>query len=119
VDEPQIGRLLPPIVQVTTPELAIVRFHGRNVEGWQKRASTSERSRYLYSLTELQEWAPRIKDLARKAAETHAVFNNAYKDNAVCNAHQFMELLEREGLEVKRPKASLTTPELPGFASTR
>jgi uncharacterized protein YecE (DUF72 family) len=103
VDEPQVGRLLPPIAHVTTPALALVRFHGRNAEAWKKRsASISERSRYLYDEHELEEWVPKIKQLAANTAETHAIFNNAYGDYAVRNARQFTDLLVREGLIVKR-----------------
>jgi uncharacterized protein YecE (DUF72 family) len=105
VDEPQVGRLLPPIALVTTPALAVVRFHGRNADPWRKRAvSTAERSRYLYTEAELREWVPKLEELARKTSDTHAIFNNSYQDYAVRNARQFMELLARKGLRVKWPE---------------
>jgi uncharacterized protein YecE (DUF72 family) len=106
VDEPQVGRLLPPLALVTTPALAVVRFHGRNAEAWQTRdTATSERSRFLYVQRELAEWVPKIKQLATNTPETHVIFNNAYADYALRNARQFMELLAREGLLVKRAGA--------------
>ena len=51
VDEPDVPRGgVPPLFAVTNPELAIVRFHGKNSAGWQKRAATvHERFDYLYS----------------------------------------------------------------------
>jgi uncharacterized protein YecE (DUF72 family) len=102
VDEPQIGRTLPPIVRVTTPDLAVVRFHGRNAEAWKRRAeSTAERSRYLYQRSELQEWLPKLEELSQNAAETHAVFNNSYRDYAVRNGRELMQLLSLAGLPVK------------------
>jgi uncharacterized protein YecE (DUF72 family) len=107
VDEPQTARALPPIVRVTTPDLAVVRFHGRKVEAWKKRAaSAAERSRYLYHDNELREWVPRLVELAQTSAESHVVFNNAYRDYAVRNARQFMALLRRAGLPVKAAQIS-------------
>jgi uncharacterized protein YecE (DUF72 family) len=103
VDEPQMKRSVPPIVRVTTQALAMVRFHGRNAESWNKRAeSAAERHRYLYSDAELGEWVPRIKELADRTDETHVLFANCYRGYCVRNASQFTELLTREGLPVKR-----------------
>ena len=50
VDEPQgFKTALPPIVAVTSPELAVVRFHGRRTETWEaKGIPVVERFRYLY-----------------------------------------------------------------------
>jgi uncharacterized protein YecE (DUF72 family) len=64
--------------------------------------ATSERSRYLYDQRELEEWVPKIKQLATNTLETHAIFNNAYADYALRNVRQFMELLARDGLLLKR-----------------
>jgi uncharacterized protein YecE (DUF72 family) len=81
----------------------MVGFHGRNAESWNKRVeSAAERHRYHYSEPELKEWIPRVKELANKATETHALFANCYRDYAVRNASQ---LLANEGLPVKRAGA--------------
>src|SRR4029077_13486500 len=50
VDEPQGFKSSVPVdVSVTSPDLAIVRFHGRNAETWEKKGITpAERFRYLY-----------------------------------------------------------------------
>jgi uncharacterized protein YecE (DUF72 family) len=99
VDQPQTRRAVPPIVRVTAPRLAMVRFHGRNAEAWNRRAdSAAERHRYLYSEAELEEWLPRIKQLAERAAETHAVFANSYRDYAVRNAAQLMRMLAQRAM---------------------
>jgi len=95
VDEPQIGRTVPPIVDMTSPKLAMVRFHGRNSESWNKRVDTAaERFDYEYSEKELAEWVPRIKALSEKAQDTHAIMNNCHRDYAVTNAKQLAALLE-------------------------
>ena len=66
VDEPQGYKLaLPPIVAVTSPDLAVVRFHGRRTETWEaKGIPVVERFRYLYDRDELGEWVPRIREAA-------------------------------------------------------
>jgi uncharacterized protein YecE (DUF72 family) len=94
VDEPQLPRTLPPIAQVTTPKLAIVRFHGRNSETWNKKVDTAaERFDYQYSAGELREWVPRLTELADKADEVHALMNNCYRDYGVQSARQMTQLL--------------------------
>ncbi|TAK33763.1 MAG: DUF72 domain-containing protein [Chloroflexota bacterium] len=94
VDEPQgFKSSVPPVVAATAP-LAVVRFHGRNRENWEKSGlTTAERFRYLYSEAELQEWVPRIEHLSATAQEVHALMNNCYEDYAVRNAQQLRMLL--------------------------
>src|SRR3954452_11005521 len=57
VDEPQGFKSSVPVdVTVTSPDLAIVRFHGRNAATWEaKNITPAERFRYLYSRDELAE----------------------------------------------------------------
>ena len=44
----------------TTADIGLVRFHGRNIENWEKKGLTAvERFNYLYSEAELAEWVPR------------------------------------------------------------
>jgi len=96
VDEPQLGSgSVPTVLEVTNPELVIVRFHGRNYKKWYVRAETSaERFDYLYSPEELEEWVPKIQQLAQEAREIHALFNNNARDYAVRNARQLRMLLQ-------------------------
>ncbi len=98
VDEPQIGSgSAPTALEVTNPELAIVRFHGRNAKMWYaKTKTTAERFDYLYSESELAEWVPKARQLAERAAELHLLFNNNAQDYAVRNAQQLRMMLDAE-----------------------
>ena len=97
VDEPQgFKSSVPPVVAVTA-ELAVVRFHGRNADTWERSTpSAAERFRYRYEVHELQEWVPKLEELARSAKEVHALMNNCYRDEAVDNAAQLAQLLNGE-----------------------
>ena len=94
VYEPQgFTSSVPPVVAVTAPP-GMVRFHGRNRETWEKKGiSTAEKFRYLYQSSELQPWVPSLRDMAKRANEVHAVFNNCYSDYAVRNAEDLGQLL--------------------------
>ena len=96
VDMPQgFVSSLPPVAVATSKSLAVVRFHGRNREAWEKKTKTAaERFDYDYSKRELQTWVPKIESLAEEARETHVVMNNCYRDYAVNNARQLASLLE-------------------------
>ena len=95
VDEPQGFRSsVPPVTAVTDPDLAMVRFHGRNAATWEARdVGVTERFKYLYSQDELSEWVPRVQQLAEQAEETHVLFNNCYSDYGVRNAADLAALL--------------------------
>lgn len=96
VDEPQgFSSSVPAVWEVTSPQAAIVRLHGRNSETWAKKglASSAERFNYLYSTDELAELAPSVRSLAEQAGEVHAIFNNNFRDYAQRNAKQMAELL--------------------------
>jgi uncharacterized protein YecE (DUF72 family) len=94
VDMPQgFTSSIPPVARTTAP-LALVRFHGRRDETWSKRGiGPSERFRYDYSARELQEWTPRIRELADEAREVHVLMNNCYSDYAVRAARSMAQLL--------------------------
>ena len=93
VDMPQGFRSsLPPLAEVTSPDLAVVRFHGRDREAWTKKTVT-ERFRYHYATDELQEWVPKVDRLAEGARNVHVLMNNCYSDYAVQAARQMTDLL--------------------------
>ena len=94
VDEPQgYDSSMPPVVAATS-DLAIVRFHGRNNEMWERRdISPSMRFRYRYTDDELREWVPKVNELADSGREVHLLMNNCYRDQAVDNAAQLAKLL--------------------------
>ena len=78
VDAPRTGvkNVLPTVVAATSTT-GYVRFHGRNAETWNKRTrSAAERFDYLYSVEELREWVPRLKELATETEVVYAMFNN-------------------------------------------
>jgi uncharacterized protein YecE (DUF72 family) len=95
VDEPQgFSSSVPPVTAVTAP-LAMVRFHGRNKETWEKKGLTpAEKFRYLYETKELDSWLPKLNEMARTSTEVHAVMNNCYSDYAVRNAEDLASLLQ-------------------------
>jgi len=96
VDMPQGFRSsVPPIAATTSDRFAVVRFHGRRSETWEKPGiPVVERFRYDYPDEELEEWVPKVHWLEEDAKETHALFNNCYRDYGVRNARTFGDLLE-------------------------
>ena len=96
VDGPQgVGNSVPPIWEVTSPRLAIVRMHGRNHETWNRKGlkAASDRFNYDYSDKELAELAGRVVELAEAVPVVHAVMNNNYEDQGQRNAKTLAELL--------------------------
>jgi uncharacterized protein YecE (DUF72 family) len=98
VDEPQGTRSsIPPIVAVTSPDLAIVRFHGRRTETWEAQGiPVVERFRYLYTEEELGEWVPRIREAASQTKQMHLLMNNCYANYGTTNAREIAALLAGE-----------------------
>ena len=94
VDEPQGFKSSVPPVTAVTSDLALVRFHGRNAATWEAKGITpAERFRYLYTRDELAEWAPRIRDAATEAKDTHVLMNNCYANYGTTNAREIAALL--------------------------
>ena len=95
VDEPQgFKSSVPSELAVTSPDLAIVRFHGRNAATWEARNITpAERFRYLYSRDELADWVPKVKEVAAQTKEVHLMFNNCYANYGTTNAREIAALL--------------------------
>jgi uncharacterized protein YecE (DUF72 family) len=84
------------VLEVTWPELAVVRFHGRSDETWKKPNTTAaERFKYLYSRPQLRAWVPRLQGLAERAERVHALMNNCYQDYGVRNAADLASLLHQ------------------------
>jgi len=95
VDEPQgFKSSVPPLAEATS-DIGLVRFHGRNRDTWEKPGiGPAERFNYLYGEEELDEWVPKIKELAGKTRQLHVLFNNCYQDKAVVNARQIGYMLD-------------------------
>lgn len=101
VDEPQgYKSSVPPIVAVTSPDLAIMRFHGRRTETWEARNVTpAERFRYLYDRDELNEWAPRLRGAAGETRDLHVLMNNCYANYGATNARELARILSDLSIE--------------------
>jgi uncharacterized protein YecE (DUF72 family) len=103
IDGPQGFRSsIPPVVAATT-ETGFVRFHGRNTATWEKQMRTSaERFDYWYRPEELDEWAPRIKELASLTEEVHLVMNTNNEDQGPENLYLLEERLAESGVQIER-----------------
>ena len=95
VDGPQgFKSSVPPIVATTSPDLALIRFHGRRTETWEKQnIKTVERFRYLYDEDELEDWAPKVREAAAQSKDMHVLFNNCYANYGATNAIEFAQML--------------------------
>ncbi len=95
VDEPQLGSgSVPPLYAVTNPDLAIVRFHGRNAKTWYRfTGSSRDRFNWEYSDEELAEWRPKLEQAGQQAREVHVFFNTNFADQGPRNALRLMDQL--------------------------
>jgi uncharacterized protein YecE (DUF72 family) len=96
VDEPQgLASSVPPLLAVPSEQLAMIRFHGRRVDTWERpNVSVAVRFRYLYDRDELAEWIGRIAEAAGAARETHVIMNNCYANYGTTNAAEMAAMLE-------------------------
>ena len=97
-DEPQAGEgSIPTVLYPTDREKTLIRFHGRNVHGWNKATSVENwravRYLYRYREEELREWIVNIRKLATKTNDIYVLFNNNSGGDAADNAKQFIRLL--------------------------
>jgi uncharacterized protein YecE (DUF72 family) len=97
-DGPQgLSSSVPPLAFVSSPDLAIVRFHGRRVETWEKGGiPVVERFRYLYSREELAGWLPKIRQAAGQTREVHLLMNNCYANYGSTNAQELAAMVKAE-----------------------
>jgi Uncharacterized conserved protein len=95
VDGPQgFANCVPSLWEVTHPELALVRLHGRNQATWNiKSSAASSRFDYWYGREELAALKPEIQKVARKARKVHVVFNTNYEDQGQVNARLMKQVL--------------------------
>jgi len=88
VDEP----LLPPDLHVTSG-LAYVRWHGHGQDPWYN---------YRYTEEQLQEWVPRVQQVASQAPTVFGFFNNHYHGYAPENCLQILRMLGVDDQEKAR-----------------
>ncbi|MBW3111058.1 MULTISPECIES: DUF72 domain-containing protein [Bacillaceae] len=107
-DEPQAGEgSVPRVLEATHKEATLIRFHGRNLYGWNKPNGEDWREvRYLYryNRAELEEWIPHIHRLHENSKDLYILFNNNSGGDAAANAKELIELLgiEYDGLAPKQ-----------------
>ncbi|MCZ7429671.1 DUF72 domain-containing protein [Micromonospora sp. WMMA1949] len=92
VDMPQGHKSSVPPVLAATADLAVVRFHGHS-DKWTSK-DIHEKFGYDYSERELRDWAPKLRELAGEAGQTHVLMNNCYQDYAQRNATTLAGLLD-------------------------
>jgi uncharacterized protein YecE (DUF72 family) len=105
VDMPQGFRSSIPPVVAATSDLAVIRFHGHNAKEWES-GSVQRRFRYRYSDAELNDWVPRLQQLAADAETTHVLMNNCYRDYAQQNARELADLLTSANANVPPSRSS-------------
>jgi uncharacterized protein YecE (DUF72 family) len=97
VDEPELGWTAGRDWPITAEWGTVVRFHGRNEQGWRNsRATVRERFDYEYSREELDEWVPKIrraKEDVGDSGKIYLMFNNCVSDKAVRGARLLKSLL--------------------------
>jgi uncharacterized protein YecE (DUF72 family) len=91
---PGTATSLPRVPAITTPNLGLVRLHGRRSELWGARdAIVTEKYRYLYSRDELEDWLDAVLELCEQTERLHIVFNNCYANYGTTNALEMVDLL--------------------------
>ena len=99
VDEPRdVPGSIPTVWEVTHPQLAMLRLHGRNAATWNLKglASASDRFNYDYAQDELAAFISPLRSLAQSAQHMHVIFNNNLEDQGVRNARTMIDLLGRD-----------------------
>ncbi len=94
VDLPRIegSDLMPPIDEVTAPNLAYLRLHGRNPK-YLEAKSAAERHIHAYTEAELKEIIGRIRRLTAGAKDVRVIANNHFSDFAPTTALCLRQLL--------------------------
>ncbi|MFL5819136.1 MAG: DUF72 domain-containing protein [Solirubrobacteraceae bacterium] len=103
--------IMAPVDAVTRKDMAYLRAHGRNAEGYVSGRSVAERFGYAYSDDELQEIGERVGKLAGEAAVVNVMFNNNRGADAPVAARRMRELLGQDpGPAPDRGRAQLQMP---------
>jgi uncharacterized protein YecE (DUF72 family) len=88
--------IMPDVDAVTRPDLAYIRLHGRNAEGYLKGKTVAERFGWDYSDEELEEVAKRAQGMAEDAEFVHVMFNNNRGADAPTSARKFRMLMDQD-----------------------
>ena len=93
LDLPNLPKL-PPTLELVTAPTAYVRLHGRNKEAWWGKDDHA-RYDYLYTDSEMQDWADRIQRIAERANRVLVYLNNHPFGKAVRNAQTLEKMLAK------------------------
>ena len=88
--------IMPDLDAVTRDDVAYIRMHGRNAEGYLKGKSVAERFGWEYSDAELEEIAERVRGMAEQAAAVHVAFNNNRGRDAPTSARRFRQMIGQD-----------------------
>lgn len=108
--------MIMPSEDYVTGELAYLRCHGRNAEGYIKGRSVAARFNYLYNEQEVKDLAARAAKMAAQAPAVHVILNNNADDYAPRNAADLRKVLERDFPQIMTgPPSTIKAPALPGL----
>ncbi|MGX7418127.1 DUF72 domain-containing protein [Carnobacterium gallinarum] len=97
VDQPQTQtNSIPRVLEVTNPELTLLRLHGRNFDGWLNASNPDwrkTRTLYNYNHAEITEIKGYVEKLALHAKEVAVIFNNNSGGHAAGNAKELQKQL--------------------------
>jgi uncharacterized protein YecE (DUF72 family) len=99
IDGPEGSRsptVMPRVDATTRDDLAYLRAHGRNLEGYTRKRTVAERFAYRYDDDELEEIGGRAARLAEEAGTVRVMFNNNRGADAPVAAQRMRELLGQE-----------------------
>src|SRR5215469_1914316 len=115
IDQPLLGRALPPTTHVTST-IGYVRLHGRNYDQWFEAEKSADRYNYLYKTSELAGWKERVESIAERAKTTFVIANNHFEAKAGVNALELKHMLS--GRRVLAPEALVEHyPELKSIST--
>ncbi len=100
VDAPKTPANVASALALTSP-VAVIRLHGRNVQGFMKQLrgqapSVAEKYGYLYNPTEIEEIVARGRSLKGQASRIYFKLNNNVGDAPAINGIQIRELLGQD-----------------------
>ena len=114
VDGPRTAGGIPRVTAATS-STAVLRLHGRNVEGWLRQMrgeepQVREKYDYLYTEDELRELLPELEPIADDAEQVLISFNNNNRAYPVKNALMMKRLLgqpvvSHPGVEAAAPRS--------------
>lgn len=108
--------MIMPSEDYVTGDLAYLRCHGRNAEGYIKGRSVAARFNYLYNAQEVKELAARAAKMAAETSAVHVILNNNADDYAPRNAADLRKVLERDFPQIDTgAPPSIKEPGLPGL----